>query len=83
MFNLGHLSQVTYSQEFQMVIIKEVHNYRHVIHNQVNVKWNTYSNTYYVAYLHELTDILFLYQCDEAAGPQKSSILLFALVYQR
>jgi hypothetical protein len=48
------------------------------LQDQVNIKWSAYSNTCYVAYLHELTDFLFLHPCDEAAGPQKSGILLFA-----
>jgi hypothetical protein len=39
------------------------------LHDQVNVKLSMYSYTCYVAYLHELTDILFLHPCDEAAGP--------------
>ena len=33
-----------------------------------------------IAYLPELFS---LYPCDEAAGPQKSGILLFVLVHQR
>jgi hypothetical protein len=62
-----------------VVIITEVHTYqRYTIKLMLNGV--LYSNAFYVAYLHELT-LGFLRPCDEAAGPQKSGILLFALVY--
>jgi hypothetical protein len=50
------------------------------LHNKVNVKQIMYSNSSYVAYLHELT-FRFLRQSYEAAGPEKNGILLFVLIH--
>jgi hypothetical protein len=56
-------------RNYRCLFFAEVHM---SLQDQVNVKQSGYSNTCCVAYL-----------CDEAAGHQKSGILLLALVHGR